>query len=194
MKKLGLLSMLFLLVGLLVIPCGVAEEDGWVKLFNGKDLKGWKTVHDVDFAVVDGNLRLNTGMGWLRTENEYTDFVVEYEVKALKDEDYDSGFFFRVGLEGKPWPKDGWQVNIKHDGLGTLVRGYRGMIQTEIEKVPVGTWMKFRITVKGENAFLEFNGKKIWEADFIAPEKGYLGIQAENKSFDFRNIRIRPLK
>jgi hypothetical protein len=194
MKKLGLFSMLFLLVGLLVIPCGVAEEDGWVSLFNGKDLKSWKTVHDVDFSVVDGNLRLNTGMGWLRTENEYTDFVVEYEVKALKDEDYDSGFFFRVGLEGKPWPKDGWQVNIKHDGLGTLVRGYRGMIQTEIEKVPVGTWMKFRITVKGENATLEFNGKKIWEADFIAPEKGYLGIQAENKSFDFRNIRIRPLK
>ncbi|MBD3267435.1 DUF1080 domain-containing protein [bacterium] len=173
---------------------GMAEDKKWDSLFNGKNLKGWKEVHEVTFDVHEKNLRLVKGMGWLRTEKQYADFILEFETQALKDEDYDSGLFFRVGLKGKPWPKNGWQVNLKHDALGTLVRGYRPMIKAETKKVPVGKWMQFRLTVKGETAQLELNGKKLWEADFIDTEKGYIGIQAENKSFAFRNIKIQPLK
>ncbi len=44
------------------------KDGGWQSLFNGKDLSGWVPVHDVTFVVTNGNLRLVTGMGWLRTE------------------------------------------------------------------------------------------------------------------------------
>jgi hypothetical protein len=57
-----------------------APKDGnWESLFNGKDLSGWLPVHDVTFVVTNGNLRLVNGMGWLRTEKQYTDFVLEAE-------------------------------------------------------------------------------------------------------------------
>ena len=69
----------------LTLPCVAADtaKDGhWESLFNGKDLGGWTPVHEVTFVVTNGNLRLVKGMGWLRTEKQYTDFVLEAEWRA----------------------------------------------------------------------------------------------------------------
>ncbi len=169
----------------------MAQED-WIELFNGKDLNGWSYVHDVDFDVHDGNLRLIKGMGWLRSDQLYDDFIMEFECKALV-ENYDSGFFFRSSITGKPWPDAGFQVNLKTDAMAYLVRGYRAMLKTELETIPVGEWMKFHLESKGEEARLELNGKEIWEADFIEPEIGLIGIQAENRAFEFRNMRLQEI-
>ncbi len=183
-----LLSSLFTAAGLLA-----AEPEGkWVSLFNGKDLDGWTKVHDVDFQVVDGNLRLVKGMGWLRTDKEYQNFVLEFEWRALVDK-YDSGVFLRAGLEGKPWPKDGWQVNLRYDALGGLVKGYSPIVPAENPKMPVNQWVKFRLEVNGQKVTLTVDGEEAWSYDKLDAEKGYLGIQAENFAFDFRNIRIMEL-
>ena len=171
---------------------GQAPEPKWDSLFNGKDLKGWTPVHDVAFEVKDGNLRLVKGMGWLRTEKEYGDFILEFEWRALEAK-YDSGFFFRAGLEGKPWPKDGWQINLRYDALCGLVKGYRSVVPSENEQMPLNQWVKTRLEVKGKKATLFVNGERSWEYNGIDSERGYLGIQAEDKSFDFRNIRIQSL-
>jgi hypothetical protein len=113
-----LLSSFALLTWFCLGPAGQGADTPagkWESLFNGKDLTGWRPVHDVTFEVKDGNLRLVKGMGWLRTEKEYGDFILEFEWRAL-DEKYDSGFFLRSGLDGKPWPTDGWQVNLRRVG------------------------------------------------------------------------------
>lgn len=170
-----------------------AADEAWTALFNGKDLGGWTGVHEVTFEAKDGNLRLVKGMGWLRTEKEYGDFVLELECRAL-EEKYDSGIFFRVGLDGKPWPKDGWQVNLRHDAIGGLVRGYTAVLPAPTARIPVNKWMKFRLEVRGTKAKLEVDGEEGWETDKIDRASGYIGIQAEDKSFDFRNIRVRELK
>jgi len=173
----------------------LASESGqgkWVSLFNGKDLTGWKIVHDAVFEVVDGNLRLVKGMGWLRTEREYKDFILELEWRALVDK-YDSGIFLRAGLEGKPWPKDGWQVNLRYDALGGLVKGFRPIVPAENPKMPLNQWVKFRLEVKGKRVTLDVNGERAWEFDALDAEQGYLGIQAEDRAFDFRNFRIQEL-
>lgn len=178
---------------LLSAPSRAAEESGkWNSLFNGKDLTGWVGVNEVTFEVKDGNLRLVKGMGWLRTEKEYGDFILECEWRAL-DADYDSGIFIRCGLEGKPWPKDGWQVNLKDSALGGLVRGYKGVVPAETPRMPLNQWVKFRLEVRGKTCKLTVNGEPAWESDALDRDRGYIGIQAENKSFDFRNLRIQPL-
>lgn len=184
----GLLTVLLTTAGLLA-----AEPAGkWVSLFNGKNLDGWTQVHDVDFQVVDGNLRLVKGMGWLRTDKEYRNFVLEFEWRALVDK-YDSGVFIRAGLEGKPWPKDGWQVNLRYDALGGLVKGYSPIVPAENPKMPVNQWVKFRLEVNGQKVTLTVDGEEAWSYDKLDAEKGYIGIQAENFAFDFRNLRIMEL-
>ena len=170
-----------------------AAESEWESLFNGKDLTGWKAVHDVAFEVVDGNLRLVKGMGWLRTEKEYQDFILEVEWRAL-EEKYDSGIFVRAGLEGKPWPNDGWQVNLRYDALGGLVKGYQNKVPAETPRMPVKKWVKFRLEVRGQEITLDVDGERTWEYKSLDAVKGFIGIQAENKSFDFRNLRIQPLE
>ena len=185
-----------LLLGGLVVAQGAfaadAKEAQWELLFNGKDLTGWVPVHDVTFEVKDGNLRLVKGMGWLRTEKEYQDFILEFECRAL-EEKYDSGIFLRCGLEGKPWPTNGWQVNLRYDALGGLVRGYRPVVPAENAKIPVNKWSKWRIEVRGKKISLDVDGERSWDSDALDRDKGYIGIQAEDKSFDFRNLRIQQL-
>jgi len=170
-----------------------AAEEGWVTLFNGKDLSGWTSVNDTSFEVKEGNLHLVKGMGWLRTEKEYQDFIFEFEWRALVEK-YDSGIYFRAGLEGKPWPNDGWQVNLRYDALGGLVKGYRNVVPAETPRLPLNKWVKFRIEVRGKEVTLDVDGERAWEFKNLDAVKGYIGIQAEDRAFDFRNIRILPLE
>ncbi len=164
----------------------------WESLFNGQDLSGWVPVHDVTFAVTNGNLRLVNGMGWLRTEKQYADFIFEAEWRALVPE-YDSGFFIRAGLEGQPWPKDGWQVNLMRNALGSLVKGYKTIVPAETPPMPLNQWVKFRLEVRGRKVTLDVDGERAWEFNEVDAERGCIGIQAENKAFDFRNLRVWEL-
>jgi hypothetical protein len=176
----------------LTIPRAADDAPGWKSLFNGKDLTGWVPVHDVTFEAKDGNLRLVKGMGWLRTEKEYGDFVLEFECRAL-DEKYDSGFFFRVGLDGQPWPKDGWQLNLRYDAIGGLVRGFQMVEPAPTARIPINQWMKFRLEVRGRKATLTVDGEEGWAVEKLDRDRGYIGIQAEDKAFDFRNLRLQEL-
>jgi hypothetical protein len=171
---------------------GAALEERWESLFNGKDLSGWVPMHDATFAVEDGNLRLSKGMGWLRSEKQYKDFVLELEWRALKPS-YDSGIFVRAGLEGQPWPNEGWQINLSSDALGGLVKGSTPVVPAKTRRAKAGQWVKFRIEVKGKRIALDVNDKRAWECDVLDAERGYIGIQAEEHSFDFRSIRIQDL-
>jgi len=195
MKTISLrLPGLLLFLGLLRY-CGAVQETneaGWVSLFNGKDLSGWAPVHKVTFVVTNGNLRLVDGMGWLRTERQYTDFVLEAEWRALVPQ-YDSGFFVRAGLEGDPFPNDGWQINLASNALGALVRGYRTVVPAETPRMPLNRWVKFRMEVRGKKITLDVDGERAWEYNALDAQRGYIGIQAEGKSFDFRNIRVKEL-
>jgi len=176
----------------LCVAADAPKEGGWESLFNGKDLTGWVPVHDVTFVVTNGNLRLVTGMGWLRSEKQYGDFVLEAEWRALES-NYDSGLFFRVGLDGKPWPKDGWQVNLARSALCGLVKGYKTIVPAETPPMPLNQWVKCRIEVRGRKVTLDVDGERAWEFKELDVDRGYVGIQAENKAFDFRNIRIQEL-
>ena len=185
------LSLLALLTALSVFAAEQAAPAAQ-SLFNGRDLAGWTNVNKSVFAVTNGNLQLVTGMGWLRTEKEYTDFVLELEYRPLVA-DYDSGIFIRCGAEGQPWPKDGWQVNLRYNSLGSLVRGYKAMVPSETPKLPVNQWVKVRIECRGKKVMLDLNGERAWEFEQLDRDRGYIGFQAEDKAFDFRNIRITEL-
>ena len=168
------------------------NDVAWISLFNGKDLTGWKPVYDVSFDVKDGNLHLVKGMGWLRTEKEYGDFNLEFECRALVAK-YDSGFFFRCALEGQPWPTNGFQLNLRYDQMASLVKGYRTLVPSETDPIPANKWMKIRVEAKGKKVVVFVDGEKAWEYNDLDRTRGYMGIQAEDKEFDFRNIRVQPL-
>jgi hypothetical protein len=91
---------LSMLVVLVVVSAAVAAEpdkDGYVSLFNGKDLTGWVpvNVHPKSFFVKDGEI-VTTGqpIGYMRSEKQYENFIFEMEwMHVNKDKVGNSGLF-----------------------------------------------------------------------------------------------------
>jgi Domain of Unknown Function (DUF1080) len=91
-----------LLLPLLVVGFAAADdktEEGFVPMFNGRDLTGWVNVNCAPstFYVKDGEI-ITTGKptGYLRTEKQYENFVAEFDwmhVPAAPGAVGNSGFF-----------------------------------------------------------------------------------------------------
>jgi Domain of Unknown Function (DUF1080) len=171
---------------------GVTADDQWVSLFNGKNLTGWVIMNNATFMVTNGAVHLEKSTGWLRTEKIYTNFVFEAEWRALET-NYNSGFYIRAGLEGTPYPTNAWQVNLKESALGQLLRGKAEVLPSKTPKFPINEWVKFRMEARGKKLSLDVNGARAWEFDKLDVDHGYVGIQAEGRSFEFRNVRVQEL-
>ena len=171
---------------------GVTGDEQWVSLFNGKDLTGWVIVNNATFMVTNGVIHLDKSTGWLRTEKKYTNFVFEAEWRALET-NYNSGFYIRAGLEGTPYPTNALQVNLKESALGQLLRGKTEVLPSKTPKFPINEWVKFRMEARGKKLSLDVNGARAWEFDQLDVDHGYIGIQAEGRPLDFRNLRVEEL-
>jgi hypothetical protein len=164
-----------------------------VALFDGKTLDGW-TVLTCEAEVQDGAILIKAGNGLVQTKEQYADFILEVEWKALKEDRWDSGIYFRY-LEvpkGRPWPAQ-YQVNLAQGQEGNLVGIPAGKSKGLVKD---REWNRFRLTVRGTKAALEINGKPAWEADGLKQPKGYISLQAEvpgGGQFLFRNVRLTKL-
>jgi hypothetical protein len=188
-----------LLVG--VFGCSDSGEDvagpdeNRVSLFDGVSLGGW-TVLGCEAVVDGGDILLVSGNGLVQTEKMYGDFVLDFEWKALADEKYDSGVYFRYDSvpEGQPWPKY-HQVNLKQGQEGNC-GSLKGARSSGLYKP--GQWNQFKIVVDGVKVSVEINGKPAWSAEGLrGPATGYIALQAEvpaGGQHRFKNIFVTEKK
>src|SRR5262245_35457216 len=104
-----------LLAALVAPAAGDDKSDGWVQLFNGKDLTGWKTHPDSpgDWKVEDGILVGRGKASHLFSDRgDYKDF--HFRIEAKINDKGNSGQYFRTKFE-KGFPT-GWeaQINATH--------------------------------------------------------------------------------
>ena len=172
--------------------------EGTVDLFDGKSLAGWKKVAagDDTWTVRDGMI-ICTGKppGFLRTEKEYGDYVLEAEW-LFAGKGGQSGLLLHTREPDKVWPPS-IEVQLDHGLVGNFVKigdvGYEGGKRTENLEKPVGQWNHFRATAKGDVIEVEVNGKKVSEARGCRPTRGTIGFQSEGVEVHFRNIWLTPL-
>src|SRR3954471_4994265 len=82
-----LLPLVVLCAGWALPALGPAKEEGFVPLFNGKDLTGWVRVNNGPETFFARELMIvTTGVptGFLRTEKMYENFILELEWKHIK--------------------------------------------------------------------------------------------------------------
>jgi hypothetical protein len=194
---------------------GAEDDEGFVPLFNGKDLTGWtmrgyKKAANDQWTVRDGVLAAKPGSGWLGTEKMYGDFVLRLEWRVPTNGN--SGVYLRVpDIETDTLPTwTGVEVQILDDDGPA----YKGKIKdyqhsgSIYEFVPAGKrvykgageWNRFEITCKGERISVVYNGEKVAEAYAAKdaklakrPRKGFIGLQYHETAVEFRNISIRVL-
>ena len=153
-----------------------AEADGFVTLFNGKDLTGWHSGPDHSWIVQDGVLTVTRAMDgkehnsdYLWTNDTYGDFALDLEFKVT--DGTNSGIFFRTSDLKDP-VYTGFEVQIcdshGRDNLsrtGTAGAIYDCLIPARNAIKPRGEWNRCRLTCKGSQIEVVLNGEKTIDMD-----------------------------
>ena len=168
------------------------REKGWVSLFNGKDLAGWKINGEERWVARDATILCESTAGkygYLTTEKTYRDFDLRLKFKG--EAAGNSGVFFHskiTGMNPETGPDiEGMQVEVdpnpgKHTG-GLYESGGRGWVMmptADGEKaLKPGEWNDLEVSVLGGHVVSRLNGVKI--ADFSDPapkfKDGVIGLQ-----------------
>lgn len=188
MKKLSLIFLVALASATLL----AVELPESKVLFNGTNLSGWTSMSGGKFYVTNRVIRAEGGKGWLRTDRAFTNFIFDVEWRGLET-NYNSGIFVRAPLEGNPWATNVWQVNAKQSAIGELLEGSTKIVPVNAPKLPAGEWIKFHVEARGSELTLDVNGQRAWKFSQFTPSSGYIGLQAEGKTFEFRSLRITEL-
>lgn len=169
-----------------------ADNDGWITLFNGKDLSGWKSNEEVPgcFTVEDGQLKVSGGRAHLfyvgpDGNASFKNFELKLKVKTTPGSN--SGVYFHTKYQEKGWPDAGYecQVNSTHTdpkktgslygviNILALLDGQKEPEGGKHIKVPLapskdGEWFDYNIKVEGRHITLSVNGKVT--VDFTEPE------------------------
>ena len=175
------------------------------KIFNGKNLDGWK-VHGTEiWYVEEGQLVCESGpeekYGYLSTQNYYNDFILTLKFK--QDSDGNSGVFIRSTIERTKI--SGWQVEVAppKKNTGGIYESYgRGwLIKPDPIKdsvLKMGKWNKMKIKVQGNSVTTWLNGVKMIELkdEKIGKGKGAIALQIHDGGgikVRWKNIRINEL-
>jgi Domain of Unknown Function (DUF1080) len=136
MSRIGafLASLVFVVVA---VVAKAPPQGGWVSLFNGTDLTGWKNSGEEKWVVEQGTILCESAAnkyGYLTTEKTYRDFTLRLKFKS--EAAGNSGVFLRAritGIDPEHGPDiEGMQVEVdpsvgKHTG-GLYESGGRGWV------------------------------------------------------------------
>jgi hypothetical protein len=196
------------------LSSGVYAQEKWNKLFNGKDLAGWKQLGGkAKYEVVNGEIVGTTVYGepnaFLTSAEHYGDFILELEFRL--DAEMNSGIQFRS--ESRPEYQNG-RVHGYQMEIDPSARAWTGGIYDEARRewlYPVeynpqaksayrkADWNKCRIECIGNVIRTWVNGIPVAHlVDDMTP-KGFIALQVHSvgkaeesgQKVRWRNIRIQ---
>jgi hypothetical protein len=179
---------------------GSWREGTPVKLFNGKDLSGWRSTSGAPIAgwsVIDGVMD-TTGRGTnIISDAKFWNFKLHCEFKPAPHSN--SG----VGLRGR------YEIQVLDDHGRPLNTHGTGALYARIQPAvdatrPAGEWQTYDIRLVGRQLTVVLNGKTVIEkgevegltaiaVDPNEAEPGPIYLQGDHGNVEFRNIVVTPL-
>jgi len=187
--------------------CESERAEGFVSLFDGKTLDGWR-YDPACWKVVDGMIIGNSHPDGLEknscaiTKRSFDDFVLRFDVKFISG---NSGVQFRsqalpdfevAGYQADAVPR-GWGNLHEQNGRRRLVDGWTGKAE---KVVKLDDWNAMEVDARGPHIVLRTDGLVTadWtETDPAGAKSGIIALQlhhGEPMEARFRNIRIKVLE
>lgn len=172
------------------------EKDGFVKLFDGKTVSGWKTVENPAAwtALPDGTMRGTGERSHLFSPKEYTDF--EFRAEVLTKPRANSGMFFRAKM-ATGWPA-GYEAQVCNTHPDKRKTGSLwGFVDVTERLASDNEWWTEHIICQGNHIVIKINGKQV--VDFKDPKntytKGHLALQQHDSGSTvfYRNVMVKNL-
>lgn len=198
----------------------VAEKnDGWMLLFNGRELSGWKNNNGqpVQARIEDNAMNVHGSGGYLLVyDKPFADFVFRCDVK-MDQPSCNSGIFLRVGDLEDP-VQTGIEVQIESEvepSLHSFAAFYDLVAPAKNATRGPGKWDSVEVRCEGARITVTVNGEEVnsinceeWDQpgrrldgtrhkfrqaikDF--PRQGYLGLQDHGHDVWYKNIKIKKL-
>ena len=184
---------------------------GWVQLFDGESLFGWRATGGAKWEVKEGEIRTDGAKpGFLMSTSEWGDYELSLEFRAPADTN--SGVFLRTPTEPKDPARDCYELNIApadnpfptgsfvarqkaenpspspspERGRGSEVRG--GESDSD-------DWHTFKVVAWEGWITVELDGERVADYTDKSPVRiGHIGLQSNRGPVAFRNIRLRPIE
>jgi 3-keto-disaccharide hydrolase len=178
-------------------------QDGWIQLFNGKNLDGWKHVGPGSMIVENGLMRTHGGMGLLYWTAGPVGNCTLRVVFKMRDANDNSGVFIRIPIEPRePWMPVhyGYEVQIDNhpetsDEDEYHVTGTLYSLTKPLAKPgkPGPEWNTMEITLDGPRTIVMLNGVKVTdytEGDPVPDRKFWFeGMRGRRPNFGWFGIQ-----
>src|ERR1039458_1473452 len=191
-----------------------AADDGWVELFDGRSLQGWRpSENKSSWKVLEGQLAAEGP----RSHLFYTGPVhgadfrnFELEVEVLTRPACNSGVYFHTAYQERDFPNKGFEIQINNTATGERSKtgSLYGLRNVYKQFVPDDQWFKIHAAVRGKNVQIRLNGMLV--VDYTEPDppvipdgpekgrfldRGTFALQCHNNGSQvrFRGVRMRPL-
>jgi len=178
--------MMLLAAGASLLLAGAAQapqqkEDGFTRLFNGKDFTGWvyglrangtENKSGKGYQIENGVIySTKEDGGNLYTEKEYANFIFRFEFRLTPNAN--NGIGIRAPLQGDA-AYVGMEIQVLDDGGSEYTKLLPGQYHGSIYKVapakrgfqkPVGEWNSEEIVANGRQITVRLNGTTIVDAN-----------------------------
>lgn len=183
-----------------------------IVLFDGKSLSGWTFVSQGTNAPAASIWSVTNGVivcqgrpnGYARTLQKYRDYQLHVEWR-YPDGAGNSGIFLHLNPPDKVWPLcfeaqllSGSAGEVRMNG-GSKAEGLTAQYPKSIPRQqassekPLGEWNAYDIVCRANTITVRVNGVLQNEVTETSAASGMIGLQAEGKLLEFRNLVLEPL-
>lgn len=160
----------------------IKAEDGWISLFNGKDLAGWKSNAATEekpdeknnaFSVEDGKLKISNGRAHIFYAGpdgnaKFKNF--EFKAKVMTTPGSNSGIYLHTAFVEKGWPVNGYECQVNATHTDRKKTGGLYAVADVLDKAPNtdNVWCDYYIKVEGKHIIIKIDDKVT--TDWTEPE------------------------
>jgi hypothetical protein len=181
------------------------DDDGWISMFDGKSLDGWKINEKPEsWKIEDGVIVANgdrSHLFFMRHDRPFVNF--EFQAEVMTEKGSNSGIFFHTKFQEDGWPRIGYESQVNNtQGDPQKTGGLYNTVKVLEAPAKDGVWFTQYIKVDGNHVVVKIDGETV--VDYTEPDdvggtvrlgEGTFALQAHDpgSTVRYRNLKVRRL-